>query len=101
MPLLLADAARASNDLVQQGVIETILEESPMLDYLPFLEVEGNSFKYNRESTLGAAQFFAVNGTWAEAAATYTQASASLAILGGAADVDNFISKTRSDVSRR
>ena len=44
MPLLLAESAKLSNDLVQRGVIETILEESPMLRMLPFLEVEGNSF---------------------------------------------------------
>ena len=55
MPLLLAESAKLSNDMVQRGVIETIIEESPMLGVLPFLEVEGNSFKYNQENTLGGA----------------------------------------------
>src|SRR5215210_3126933 len=57
MPLLLAESAKLSTDLVQRGVIETILEESPMLRVLPFLEVEGNSFKFNQENTLGGAAF--------------------------------------------
>lgn len=35
---------------------------------------------------------------WSEATATFTQKTASLAILGGDADVDNFIQRTRSDV---
>jgi hypothetical protein len=42
---LLAESAKLSNDMVQRGVIETILEESPMLRMMPFLEVGGNSFK--------------------------------------------------------
>ena len=59
MALLLAEAAKLSNDMVQRGVIETILEESPILTMLPFETIEGNSFKYNQETTLGAAQFYA------------------------------------------
>jgi hypothetical protein len=99
VPLLLAESAKLSNDLVQRGVIETIIEESPMLRMMPFLEVEGNSFKYNQESTLGGAQFYAVNGVWQEGAATFTQKQAGLAILGGDADVDNFVQRARSNVN--
>src|SRR5262245_33970519 len=99
MPLLLAESARLSNDLVQRGVVETILEESPMLRMLPFLEVEGNSFKYAQENTLGGAQFYAVNGVWSEGTATFTQKTASLAILGGDADVDAFVQRTRSNLT--
>jgi hypothetical protein len=62
VPLLLAESAKLSNDMVQRGVIETILEESPMLRVMPFLEVEGNSFKYTQENTLGGASFYATNG---------------------------------------
>jgi hypothetical protein len=35
---------------------------------------------------------------WTEATAAFTQKSASLAILGGDADVDNFIQRVRSDI---
>jgi len=97
--LLLAESAKLSTDLVQRGVIETILEESPMLRVLPFLEVEGNSFKFNQENTLGGAAFYAVNGVWSESTATFTQKTASLAILGGDADVDSFVQRTRSNLN--
>lgn len=99
MPLLLAESAKLSNDMVQRGVIETILDESPMLRMMPFLEVEGNSFKYTQESTLGGAQFYSVNGVWSEGAATFTQKTVNLAILGGDADVDNFVQRARSNVN--
>src|SRR5215207_6486270 len=99
MPLLLADSAKLSNDLVQRGVIETILEESPMLRVMPFLDVEGNSFKYNQESALGGASFYVVNGVWSEGTATFTQKTVNLEILGGDADVDNFVQRARSNVN--
>lgn len=99
MALTLAEAAKLSQDLLRRGVIETILEESPVLGLLPFLTVEGNSFKYNQEATLGGASFFAVGDTWTEGTATFTQKTATLAILGGDADVDNFLQRTRSNVN--
>ena len=98
MALTLAESAKLSNDMVERGVIETILEESPVLQMLPFETVEGNSFKYNQELSPGAAQFYAVNAIWTEGTATFTQKTASLAILGGDADVDNFIQRVRSNI---
>jgi hypothetical protein len=98
MALTLAESAKLSNDMVQRGVIETILEQSPILKMQPFETIEGNSFKYNQENTLGGAQFYAVNAVWTEATAIFTQKSASLAIVGGDADVDNFIQRVRSNI---
>lgn len=97
--LTLAESAKLSQDMLQRGVIETIIEESPVFDWLSFISVEGNSFKYNQENTLPNASFFAVNATWTEGTATFTQKTASLAILGGDADVDNFVQRTRSNLN--
>ena len=55
MALTLSESAKLSTDMLQRGVIETIIEESPLFDYLPFVTVEGNSFKYNQENALGGA----------------------------------------------
>ena len=63
MALSLTESAKLSTDMVQRGVIETILEESPVLASMGFIPVEGNSYKYNQENTLGGAAFFAVSGT--------------------------------------
>jgi HK97 family phage major capsid protein len=84
--------------MLQRGVVETIISESPVLSVLPFITVEGNSFKYNQESVLAGAAFFAVDGTWSESTSTFANKTASLAILGGDADVDNFIQRTRSNL---
>jgi len=98
MALTLAESAKLSNDMVQRGVIETIIESSPILELLPFETIEGNSYKYNQENTLGGASFYAVNAVWTEATATFTQKTATLAILGGDADVDNFIARVRGQI---
>jgi len=98
MALLLTDAAKLSTDMLQIGVIETIVKESPILERLPFMAIEGNSYKYTQENTLGSADFYGVNATWTESTATFTQQSATLAILGGDADVDNFLQRTASNL---
>jgi len=98
MALTLAESAKLSLDMLQRGVIETIIEESPVFDWLPFIGVEGNSFKYNQEATLPGASFYAVNAVWTEGTGTFTQKTSNLSILGGDADVDNFITRTRSNI---
>jgi len=96
--LTLAEAAKLSNDVLLKGVIETIVKESPILQKLPFVEITGNALTYNRENAMASAAFYDVGDTWAESTPTFTQVTASLKILGGDADVDNYVRATRQNV---
>jgi HK97 family phage major capsid protein len=98
MALTLTEAAKLSNDVLLQGVIETIVKESPVLQTLPFIEVVGNGLTYNQENTAPSAAFYDVGDTWAESTPTFTQVTATLKILGGDADIDNFLKATRSNI---
>lgn len=98
MALTLAEAAKLSNDVLQVGVIETLIKDSPVLQYLPFIEVLGNGLTYNQENSAASAAFFDVGDTWAESTPTFTQKTAQLKILGGDADIDNFLRATRSNI---
>jgi hypothetical protein len=98
MALTLAEAAKLSNDIVLQGVIETVIQDSPILQVLPFVEITGNGLTYNRENTTPTAAFFDVGDTWTENTPTFTQITATLKIVGGDADIDNFLLTTRSNV---
>ena len=98
MALTLAEAAKLSNDTLLQGVIETIIYESPVLQALPFIEIVGNGLTYNQENAAATVAFYDVGDTWAESTPTFTQLTANLKILGGDADVDNFLAKTRSNI---
>ncbi|HEY7035088.1 MAG TPA: phage major capsid protein [Thermomicrobiales bacterium] len=92
-----AEAAKLTNDLLLRGVIETIVKESQVLALLPFMEVTGTAVTYNREATMPAASFYDVGDTWVEGTPTFTQVQATLKILGGDADVDNFLQATYAD----
>ncbi len=97
MAMTKAEAAKLTNDLLLRGVIETIVKESELLARLPFMEVTGTAVTYNREATRPAAGFYDVGDTWIEESPTFTQVTATLRILGGDADVDNFLQATYAD----
>jgi len=98
MALTLNEAAKLSNDMLLQGVVETIVKDSPVLQYLPFIEIVGNGLTYNQEKTLPNIDFYDVGDTWAESTPTFEQITANLKIMGGDADVDNFLKATRSNI---
>ena len=98
MALTLAEASKLSNDVLLQGVVETIVKDSPVLQRLPFIEIVGNGLTYNQEKTLPSIDFYDVGDTWSESTPTFEQITANLKIMGGDADVDNFLKATRSNV---
>ncbi|NQT04768.1 MAG: phage major capsid protein [Dehalococcoidia bacterium] len=98
MALTLAEASKLSNDMLLQGVVETIIKESPVLQRQPFIEIVGNGLTYNQEKTLPSVDFYDVGDTWAESTPTFEQITANLKIMGGDADVDNFLKTTRSNI---
>ncbi len=98
MALTLAEASKLSNDVLLQGVVETIVKDSPILRRLPFIEIVGNGLTYNQEKTLPSIDFYDVGDTWDESTPTFEQITANLKIMGGDSDVDNFLKATRSNV---
>lgn len=98
MALTLSEAGKLSNDVVLKGVIGTIVKDSPILQRLPFIDLVGNALTYNRENAAAGANWFAVGDTWTEGTPTFTQVTATLKILGGDADVDQYLATTRNNV---
>lgn len=99
MALTLVEAAKLSQNSLQRGVIETFIQESVVLDRIPLMEIEGNAFAYNEEGTLPGVEFRAVNAAYSESTGTVNQKTETLVILGGDADVDTFIVKTRGNLN--
>jgi hypothetical protein len=99
MALTLAEAAKLSQDDLQRGVVETFVQESSVLDRIPLMPIEGNAYAYNEEATLPGVEFRAVNSAYAESTGTVNPKSERLVILGGDADVDTFIVKTRGNLN--
>ncbi len=99
MATTLAEYARLSQDVLYQGIIETIIKESPILQMMPFIEIQGNALTYNREKTVPEAAFYAVGEqVSAPGAFQFDQLTATLKILIEDADVDNYVKGTRQNV---
>lgn len=99
MALTLVEAAKLSQNDLQRGVVETFILASQVLDRLPLLPIEGNAYAYNEEGTLPGVEFRAVNSAYSESTGTFNQKTESLVILGGDADVDTFIARTRGNLN--
>lgn len=92
-----AEAAKLTQDMMLRGVIETVVKESSVLSVLPFMQVVGSALTYNREETMPEASFFAPGDSWFAQNPTWTTHTQELKIIGGDADVDNFLQQTYSD----
>lgn len=97
--LTLVEAAKLSQSDLQRGVVETFILESVVLDRIPLMPIEGNAYAYNEEATLPGVEFRAVNSAFSESTGTYNQKTESLVIMGGDADVDTYLAKTRGNLN--
>ncbi|MGB6246105.1 major capsid protein [Gordonia sp. (in: high G+C Gram-positive bacteria)] len=98
MAVTLAEAAVLSQNQLSKAIHEIFVQESPILDRLPLMTIEGNAYAYDVEKTLPGVAFRNVNEGYVESTGAFNQLTEKLVILGGDADVDRFIQQTRSNV---
>lgn len=99
MPLLRTEAERLSNNQLISGVIDEIIDRDDLFTILPFVKTEGKAYLYNREKTLGGADWLDPNDPINESAATFQEVVAKLRILAGDVDIDKFLTSTMSDTN--
>ncbi len=99
MPLLKAEAEKLSNNDLQRGVIEELIDKDDFFALLPFVGTKGKAFVYNRENTLSEAQFIDPNSVVPEGAATFTEVTTHLRVLAGDVDVDKFLATSMDDTN--
>ncbi|XUX01212.1 MAG: phage major capsid protein [Dehalogenimonas sp.] len=95
----LVEANKYSNTTLKSGVIDLLVKDDAIFNRLPFETLVGNSLTYDRKTTGSTANFYAPGDEWQEDTMTIEQVTAVLKILGGDADVDKFIAKTRSNIN--
>lgn len=98
MALTLTEGNKYSRTELAGYVIDLLSKQSQVLENLPFIEILGNSWTYDMVTTRSGAKFYSVGQTWEEDTLVLTQDTAALTILGGDADVDNFLRATRSNI---
>lgn len=94
MALTLIEAAKQTDDLVRQAIIELYASSSEILRVLPFESIPGNALRYNREETLPGIGFRGINEGYVESTGILNPVTETLTIAGGDLDVDKFIVDT-------
>jgi hypothetical protein len=94
----LAESAKLSQDMLVQGIAETIVTVDQFFQVLPFDTVEGTALRITQEKTLGDVEELGVGDTIsAKNPATYDERYFRLTTLLGDAEVNGLIQATRSD----
>jgi len=70
------------------GIVEIFARENPVLANLPFMNVQGNAYKYNIETTLPGIAFRGFNEGYTESTGVINPATEALTIIGGDSDFD-------------
>lgn len=99
MPLLEVEANKLSEDLLERGVIEEIIDRDETFALLPFKTIEGKAYLYNREKTISEGDFLDPYEAVPEGAATFEETTTRLRILAGDVDMDKFLLSTQSDAN--
>ncbi len=89
--LTLIEATKASSEQLKLGVVETLIEENPMLEVLTWMPFEGIALRHFEEGTLPNVQFRNVNEGYTPSFGTDSDHFWGVAILGGEVKVDNFL----------
>lgn len=98
MPMTLLEAAKLNGATdVKSSIIELYARSSDILTILPFMNIGGNAYQYNREETLPGVGFRGVNEGYTESIGVINPVTESLTIAGGDLDVDKFILQTHGE----
>ena len=99
MSLTLLEAAKLQQDPLKRGVIEVFPRTSPVLEWLPFMDVAGNAYTYNQEEALPGVAFRGIGESYTESTGTVNPVTEALKIMGGTSDVDRALVKTQGNVN--
>lgn len=94
----LLESHKDSSNMLKTGVVETLIQESPILEMLPMTSFVGAAYETNLEFDLPDPEFRQVNATYNRSHGTDRKVFWGVSILGGEVFIDNFIVRTRGNV---
>lgn len=97
--LTLIEASKLKQNPLQAGVIEVFARSSAVLERLPFMDVAGNAYSFNREQTLPGVAFRDYNEIYTESTGVIQQSTEVLKLFGGTARVDRALVKTQGNLN--
>jgi hypothetical protein len=96
----LIDFAVTTEDSMRRGLIQKITNESTFLRILRFIPVDGFSYEYGEQTTLGGVAFRGINQQYSPDAGVINPKFETLAIFGGEIDTDRQLADLRDGAVR-
>ncbi len=91
--LTILEASKLIENPLRTSIIETVAAANPVLEVLPFLDIEGTAHQFLREGTLPSVGFRSINEGFAESTGTNIPVIEPLTLFGGDLDIDKFLLK--------
>lgn len=98
MAITMLESIKGTKDYLRAGVIKTIVETSPILQFIKMKTIRGNSYRYMIEGSLPTVAFRGVNTTWTRSSGVINPQAETLSIMGGEITVDNFQVNTEGNI---
>lgn len=95
MALTIADRAMQSDNLFVQGTVKLMVEENPILKFLPMNPIAGDAYKFRQEVDVGGAYWRAVNEDLPESTGRDVPRVEQLYLMGRDIFMDNFLLRTQ------
>lgn len=95
--LTLLEASKLKQDPLQQGVVEIFAESTPVLQYMPFMDVAGSAYQFNVEESLPGVAFRDYNEVYDESTGVVQHVTENLKVFGGSAKVDRALIRTQGN----
>ncbi len=86
--LTMIEAAKLMDNPLAQGIVEIFAANNPILERLPFVDIQGNAYRYNREGSLPGIAFRGINESYSESTGVINPQTETLTIVGGDSDYD-------------
>jgi hypothetical protein len=96
--MTMLEASKLSQDVVERAISKIIVEKSPMLEVIPQKGINGGTYRYNLEGSLGTVAFRGVNAGYTPNNGVINPQFESLVILGGEVKIDKYIVEVQSNM---
>ena len=97
--LTLVEQSKYLTNPLQRGVIQVYARSTPVLEKLPFVQVNGNAYQYNVEDALPSVGFRAVNTPYVESHGTIQRKTENMKIFGGTTKIDRFLVASQGNIN--
>ncbi len=101
MAFTLVEYAKTTQNPMASAVVEEFAKSSVVLELLPFKEIIGSAYSYNREDRLPGIGFRGLNEAYDESTGVVNPMTEHMKIMGGDADTDKALLKWEKNFGER